>query len=73
MTTTTAPMSDPHRALRQELLRLARQEDDAAAREAELVHYWESMPVTVAVHRQCAAALRAAADDLLSSTQPARG
>lgn len=54
-----------HEALRQELLRLARHEDDAASREAARVHYWEPVPVTVVVHRQCAAALRAAADELL--------
>ena len=68
------PMSIPtadvsgqlHRALRKELLRLAQHEEDIAAREAQRVHYWESMPVTVAVHRQCAAALRAAADELPS-------
>jgi hypothetical protein len=57
---------DPlHDALRQELLRLAKQEDDAASREAALVHYWEPTPVTVVVHRQCAAAMRDAADELL--------
>jgi hypothetical protein len=54
-----------HDALRQELLRLARHEDDAASREAARVHYWEPVPVAVVVHRQCAAALRDAADELL--------
>lgn len=54
-----------HDALRGELLRLAKREDDAASREAALVHYWEPTPVTVVVHRQCAAALRDAADELL--------
>lgn len=54
-----------HHALRQELLRLARHEEDVASREAERVHYWEPTPVTVVVHRQCAAALRDAADELL--------
>jgi len=53
-----------HDALRQELLRLARQEDDAASREAARVQYWEPTPVTVVVHRRCAAALRDAADEL---------
>jgi hypothetical protein len=52
-------------ALRQELLRLARHEDDVAARAAARVHYWEPTPVTVVVHRQCAAALRDAADELV--------
>ena len=64
----TQPATDAHLlqdALRQELLRLARHEDDAARREAAHVHYWEPTPVTVVVHRQCAAALRDAADELL--------
>ena len=66
MSTQTATQTDPlHDALRQELLRLARREDDAAVREARRVHYWEPTPVTVVVHRQCAAALRDAADELL--------
>lgn len=66
MSTPSATQPDVlHDALRHELLRLARHEDDAASREAALVHYWEPTPVTVAVHRQCAAALRAAADELL--------
>jgi hypothetical protein len=76
MSATTAPATDQlHRALRQELLRLAQQEEDTAAREAQPVHYWESMPVTVAIHRQCAAALRAAADELLTPGhgRPRRG
>ncbi|GIM63607.1 hypothetical protein Pve01_80970 [Planomonospora venezuelensis] len=66
MSTQTTNRADPlHDALRQELLRLARHEDDAASREAARVHYWQPVPVTVVVHRQCAAALRAAADELL--------
>lgn len=74
MSAITAPASDQlHQALRKELLRLAQQEEDIAAQQAQPVHYWESMPVTVAVHRQCAAALRAAADELLtSSARPGR-
>ena len=65
MSALTAPVSDQLcRALRKELLRLAQQEEELAAQEAQHVHYWECMPVTVAIHRQCAAALRAAADDL---------
>jgi hypothetical protein len=64
--TQTATQVDPlDAALRQELLRLARHEDDAASREAAHVHYWEPTPVAVVVHRQCAAALRDAADGLL--------
>lgn len=56
-----------HDALRQELLRLAQHEEDIAASEAARVHYWQSMPVSVAIHRTCAAALRAAADELLTA------
>jgi hypothetical protein len=51
--------------LRQELLRLARHEEEVAARVAARVHYWEPTPVTVVVHRQCAAVLRDAADELV--------
>jgi hypothetical protein len=64
-TQTTTRADVLHDALRQELLRLARHEDDAASREAARVHYWEPIPVAVVVHRQCAAALRDAADELL--------
>lgn len=65
MSTSTTPQAEPlHDALRQELLRLAQHEEDIAAREAARVHYWEAMPVTVAIHRKCAAALRAAADEV---------
>jgi hypothetical protein len=76
MSAPTARVADPlHRALRTELLRLARQEEERAARVAQGVHYWESMPVAVTVHRQAAAALRAAADELLtpSTTEPSHG
>ena len=66
MSTQTTTRADLlHDALRQELLRMARHEEDAASREAARVHYWEPTPVTVVVHRQCAAALRNAADELL--------
>jgi hypothetical protein len=66
MDTYTPPVAGQlHEALRQELLRLAHHEEDLAASEAARVHYWESMPVTVAIHRKCAAELRAAADELL--------
>ena len=72
MSATTAPVLDQlHRALRKELLRLAQQEEDIAAGEAQPVHYWESMPESVVMHRRCAAALRAAADELLAP-QPAQ-
>ncbi|HQR28736.1 MAG TPA: hypothetical protein PLP61_16955 [Nocardioides sp.] len=63
---TTSPAPDQLReALRSQLLRLAEHEDDVAATEAEHIHYWEAMPASITSHRQAAAALRAAADDLL--------
>ena len=65
MSAPTTPLTEPlHEALRRELSRLAQHEEDVAASEAAHVHYWETMPVTVSIHRQCAAALRAAAEDL---------
>lgn len=56
------------RHLRTELLRLARAEEDAAADVAATVRYWEHCPGTVTGHRECAAALRVAAD----AVDPAR-
>jgi hypothetical protein len=74
MDTYTPPVAGQlHEALRQELLRLAHHEEDLAASEAARVHYWESMPVTVAIHRKCAAELRAAADGLLAPSHPQPG
>jgi hypothetical protein len=71
MSAPTAPGSAQlHAALRQELLRLARLEEDCAAREAERAHYWEPTPETVVIHRRCAAALRTAADGLLTTSSP---
>jgi hypothetical protein len=68
MSAPTGPASQRvHEALRNELLRLAHREEDIAVREAARVLYWETTPATVAIHRQCAAALRAAADELLTS------
>ena len=73
MSASTAPLTEHlHQALRKELSRLAQHEEDVAASEAAHVHYWETMPVTVSIHRQCAAALRAAAEDLRRpSSEPA--
>jgi hypothetical protein len=48
--------------VREELLRLARQEDELAAVEAGCVPYWASCPATVPGHRRAAAALRADAE-----------
>ena len=75
MSAPTTPLTEHlHEALRKELSRLAQHEEDVAASEAARVHYWETMPVTVAIHRQCAAALRAAAEELPtpSHSQPGR-
>lgn len=47
--------------LRQELLRLARREDDLAAEEAATVQYWEPLPPSVLAHRAAARALMAEA------------
>ncbi len=52
-------------ALRKELLRLARAEDELAASEAAAVQYWEPCPSSVLGHRAAAATLRADADALL--------
>lgn len=73
MSARTAPAGEPlQEALRQELLRLALDEEELAAREAQQVPYWQTMPLTVVIHRRCGVALRAAADALPTpSTGPA--
>ena len=53
-------------ALRRELLRLARVEDDLAAAEAAATPYWTPAPITVLGHRTAAALLRADADHFLA-------
>ena len=74
MSAPTTPVAEQlPAALRKELLRLARQEEDAAAVEAGRARYWETTPSTVAIHRQCAAALRAAADRLETHDRPRPG
>jgi hypothetical protein len=55
-------------ALRRELLRLARAEEDLAAAEAARVPYWSACPATVQGHRAAAAALRADADNFLAAS-----
>jgi len=60
---TTSPLGD---ALRRELLRLARAEEDRAATEAATVPYWTAGPPTIQGHRVAAEVLRAEADRLLS-------
>lgn len=46
-------------AIRRELLRLARQEEERAADEAAQVQYWQPCPPSVDGHRAAAEALRA--------------
>lgn len=53
-------------ALRRELLRLARAEEERAATEAAKVPYWEGYPASVVGHRAAAAILRADADLFLA-------
>ena len=53
-------------ALRRELLRLARAEDDRAAAEAAKIPYWAACPPSVLGHRVAAATLRADADNFLT-------
>jgi hypothetical protein len=48
--------------VREELLRLARRQDDLAAAVAGAVPYWAACPDTVPGHRRAAAALRADAE-----------
>jgi hypothetical protein len=59
-------------ALRRELHRLARVEEDRAANEAATVPYWAPCPASVEGHRMAAAALRADADALLARLAPAQ-
>jgi len=54
-------------ALRRELLRLARTEEDRAAAEAAEVPYWSTCPPSVLGHRAAAVILRADADSLLAT------
>ena len=67
-TNVSAPIAS---ALRRELLRLARAEDDQAAAEAAKVPYWAACPPSVLGHRAAAAALRADAERFLAEAQVA--
>jgi hypothetical protein len=51
--------------LRQELLRLAKREDDIAACEAATIPYWAPSPATILAHRLAASALRESADRMV--------
>jgi hypothetical protein len=68
LATTTTPIAA---ALRGELLRLARDEEDRAATEAAAVPYWSVGPPTIQGHRAAAAILRAEADKLLTVVRAA--
>jgi hypothetical protein len=57
--------ADIKSALRQELLRLARFEENRASAEAATVPYWSPCPPSVEGHRMAAAVLRADADAFL--------
>jgi hypothetical protein len=54
-------------ALRFELLRLAKEQDDLAADEAARVPYWAPCPASVDGHRAAAAALRCDADQIVAA------
>jgi hypothetical protein len=54
-------------ALRLELFRIARFEDELAATEAAAVPYWVPCPPSVQGHRAAAQALRAEADALVAA------
>ncbi|MCW2780343.1 MAG: hypothetical protein JWR35_792 [Marmoricola sp.] len=56
-------------ALRRELLRLARAEEDRAAAEAAKVPYWATCPPSVQGHRAAAGILRATADSFLATAE----
>jgi hypothetical protein len=58
-------------ALRRELLRLAKDEENQAADEAAKVPYWTSCPPSVLGHRAAAAILRADADRFLAEAESA--
>ncbi len=63
-TTITTLPTEVAAAVRQELLRLARLEDQLAADEAATVPYWAPCPTSVVGHRAAAQALRQEADQL---------
>jgi hypothetical protein len=65
MTATTTIDPPLASALRREMLRLARDEEDQAATEAAAVPYWSPGPPSIQGHRSAAAILRAKADTLL--------
>ena len=64
MPTTTSISFEVAAAVRRELLRLARIEDDQAAAEAASVSYWEPCPASVMGHRAAARLLREGAERL---------
>jgi len=54
-------------AVREQMLRLAKHEDDLAADELARVPYWKPAPPTALAHREAARVLRQHADAFLSS------
>lgn len=67
--TNTVTAAELMTALRHELLRLAIQQEELAAREAAEVPYWAPRPASVDGHHAAATALRADADRLVGSGQ----
>jgi hypothetical protein len=65
-TSPTGFAADVANGIRGALLRLARIEDDLAAREAASIPYWAPYPPTVLGHRAAAQALRDDADTLVA-------
>lgn len=61
----TSMSQDLRSALRSQLLRLAKLEDDRAADERATVPYWQACPPSVDGHHEAARLLRAEADNLL--------
>lgn len=57
-------------AVRAELLRLAKREDEVATAEAVSVPYWTATPESVIAHRAAAKVLRAEADRFLEPLSP---
>jgi len=55
-------------AVRRELLRIARHEEDLAAAEAAQVPYWAPYPASVQGHRAAAAALPTEADLMVAAS-----
>ena len=64
--TTTQQSQGIQQAVREQLLGLAKHEDDLACDELARVPYWAPAPVTAVGHREAARVLRQQADQLLA-------